>query len=280
MILDYKKFELYGKTVFEKGEVKTPFNMPNILQDEACFLYILDGIGVNISHNNQQNVTANESLLLKCGNYVVRMRSNSKKKMYSAFVVHFHPSVLKSIYNKELPKFLTKKTEDRHDTNMAKLASNILIDKFVQDFLVYFENPHLVTTDLLELKLKEIILLLHNSPNGSEIRLILSNLFTPHRYNLQQIVESHLYRNTTIYELAALCNMSLSSFKREFKNIFNDNPASYLRKMKLLKAEELVKTTKLRVNEIAEECGFEDASHFSNTYFKFYGKYPSSDRLT
>jgi hypothetical protein len=38
MMLDYKKFELYGKTVFEKGVVKPPYSQPSIMQDDSCFL--------------------------------------------------------------------------------------------------------------------------------------------------------------------------------------------------------------------------------------------------
>ncbi|MFZ6013484.1 MAG: helix-turn-helix domain-containing protein, partial [Bacteroidota bacterium] len=163
--------------------------------------------------------------------------------------------------------------------DMTKVLPNLLINKFIQEFLVYFENPHLVTSDLLELKLKEIILLLYNSQNNNTIKLILCNLFSPLQYSIQQIVETHLYRNITVDELAILCNMSTSTFKREFKKTFNDNPANYIRTKKMMKAEDLIKQTSLRINEIAEECGFEDVSHFSNTFFKFFGKYPSAYRL-
>ncbi len=276
MVIDYTKFELYGKIVFEKAVIKPPFSKPNIMQDEACFLHILEGIGIEISENNEEKVFAKESILMKCGNYVAKMRSEKENGKYSAFAVHFYPDVLKTIYHNDLPKFLDNSVQNTSKVDMTKVASNLLIDKFIQDFLVYFDNPHLVTTDLLELKLKEIILLLFNSRNGDVIKLILSNLFSPLQYSLQQIVETHLYRNITVEELATLCNMSTSTFKREFKKTFNDNPANYIRSKKMIKAEELIKRTSLRINEIAEECGFEDVSHFSNTFFKYFGKYPST----
>lgn len=280
MVIDYKKFELYGKTVFEKAVIKTPFSKPNIMQDEACFLHILEGIGIEVSENNEEKVFAKESILMKCGNYVAKMRSDKEGGVYSAFAVHFYPDVLKTIYHNDLPKFLKSNDKDLVNTDMTKVVSNLLIDKFIQEFLVYFDNPSLVSSDLLELKLKEIILLLHNSQNGEAIKLILSNLFSPQQYSLQQIVETHLYRNITVEELATLCNMSTSTFKREFKKTFNDNPANYIRAKKMMKAEELIKQTNLRINEIAEECGFEDVSHFSNTFLKFFGKYPTFYRLT
>jgi AraC-like DNA-binding protein len=280
MIIDYKKFELYGKTVFEKAVIKPPFSKPHIMQDEACFLHILEGIGIEVSEKNEEKVFAKESVLMKCGNYVSKMRSNKKNGMYSAFAIHFFSDVLKIIYHNDLPKFLKNNNEDLVTIDMTKSASNLLIEKYIQEFLVYFDNPNLVSTDLLELKLKEIILLLHNSQNSEAIKLILSNLFSPLQYSLQQVVESHLFRNITVEELATLCNMSTSTFKREFKKTFNDNPANYIRAKKMMKAEDLIKQTSLRINEIAEECGYEDVSHFSNTFFKFFGKYPTSFRLT
>lgn len=280
MVIDYKKFELYGKTVFEKAVIQPPFSKPNIMQDEACFLHILEGIGIELSVNNEEKVFAKESILMKCGNYVAKMRSDKEGGVYSAFAVHFYPDVLKTIYHNDLPKFLKNNDKDLIKRDMTKVVSNLLIDKFILEFLVYFDNPSLVSSDLLELKLKEIILLLHDSHNGEVIRLILSNLFSPLQFTLQQIVETHLYRNITVEELATLCNMSTSTFKREFKKTFNDNPANYIRAKKMVKAEELIKQTNLRINEIAEECGFEDVSHFSNTFFKFFGKYPTFYRLT
>ncbi|HMS66625.1 MAG TPA: AraC family transcriptional regulator [Saprospiraceae bacterium] len=280
MILDYKKFELYGKTVFEKAIIKTPFSKPNVMQDEACFLHILEGIGIEISENKEEKVFAKESILMKCGNYVAQMRSDKEDGVYSAFAVHFYPDILKTIYQNDLPKFLKNNNEDLVKLDMTKVVSNLLIDKFIQEFLVYFNNPNLVSSDLLELKLKEIILLLYNSSNSDSIRLILSNLFSPQQYAFHQIIETHLYRNITVEELATLCNMSTSTFKREFKKTFNDKPANYVRAKKMAKAEELIKQTTLRINEIAEECGFEDVSHFSNTFYKFFGKYPSFYRLT
>lgn len=280
MVIDYKKFELYGKIVFEKAVIRPPFSKPNIMQDEACFLHILEGVGIEVSENNEAKVFAKESILMKCGNYVAKMRSDKEGGVYSAFAVHFYPEVLKTIYHNDLPKFLKSNDKDLVNTDMTKVVSNLLIDKFIQEFLVYFDNPSLVSSDLLELKLKEIILLLYNSQNGETIKLILSNLFSPQQYSLQQIVETHLYRNVSVEELATLSNMSTSTFKREFKKIFNDNPANYIRTKKMMKAEELIKQTNLRINEIAEECGFEDVSHFSNTFFKFFGKYPTFYRLT
>ena len=280
MVIDYKKFELYGKTIFEKAVIKSPFSKPNIMQDEACFLHVLEGIGIEVSENNEEKVFAKESILMKCGNYVAKMRSEKENGIYSAFAVHFYPDVLKTIYQNNLPRFLKNSNKDLGNLDMTKVASNLLIDKFIQEFLIYFENPNLVSSDLLELKLKEIILLLYNSQNSDAIRLILSNLFSPLQYSLQQIVETHLFRNITVDELSTLCNMSTSTFKREFKKTFNDNPANYIRAKKMEKAEELIKQTNLRINEIAEECGFEDVSHFSNTFFKFFGKYPTFYRLT
>lgn len=280
MILEYRKFELYNKVVFEKAVIKPPFSKPNIMQDEACFLHILEGIGIEVSENRQEKVYAKESILMKCGNYLAKMRSGDNGDLYSAFAVHFYPDVLKAIYYNDLPKFLNITNTGLPGIDMAKVESNLLIDKFIQEFLVYFDNPDLISSDLLELKLKEIILLLYNSPNGDAIKVILLNLFSPQQYSLQQIVETHLYQNITVEELATLCNMSASTFKREFKKYFNNSPANYIRERKMIKAKELIKQTDLRVSEIAEKCGFEDVSHFSNTFFKFFGKYPTFYRLT
>nr|WP_242527975.1 AraC family transcriptional regulator [Muricauda sp. CAU 1633] len=146
--------------------------------------------------------------------------------------------------------------------------------------LFYFDNPSLVNEEILALKLKEIVLLLYQTKNAPAIQVILSNLFNPASYSFREIVESHYYSNITLEELAQLTNMSLSTFKREFKKIYGAPPASHIRKTKLQKAIDLMGSTDLRATDIAYECGFNNISHFSKTFKQVFGASPTSYKMT
>jgi len=81
-----------------------------------------------------------------------------------------------------------------------------------------------------------------------------------------------------VTELAKLANLSLSSFKREFQNIYNDTPANYLRTKKIEKAMDLLTQSDYSVSEICFQIGFSDTSHFTKTFKKHTKQSPLSFR--
>lgn len=277
MILDYKTIDLFGKMLFETVILKPPFKKPNPMPNEACFLYIMKGEYESVSEVETIKVKAEESLLMKCGNYTSRMLPAKSSETYQALAVHFYPEVLLKIYENKLPDFL-KETENT-DTHMTKLNSDALIHKYIEGILFYFNNPNLVNEEILILKLKEIILLLNQTQNAPAIRQVLSNLFNPNSYSFREIIEAHYYSNTTLDELAQLNNQSLSTFKREFKKLYNVSPATYLRDKKLEKSLELLTSTGLRATDIAYDCGFSNVSHFSKTFKQKFGVSPSAYKM-
>ena len=278
MIQDYKTIDLFGKLLFETIILKPPYKKPTLMPNEACFLYILQGEYNSISETQRVTIEAEESLLMKCGNYTCNMLPSGESDTYQALAVHFYPEILLKIYENKLPEFLTKKMH--LDTGMSKLKSDILIRKYIEGILFYFENPTLVNEEILILKLKEIVLLLNQTQNAPDIQSILSNLFEPNTYSFREIIQAHHYSNITLEELAILNNQSLSTFKREFKRIYNTSPATYLRDKKLEKSKELLISTDLRTTDIAYECGFTSISHFSKTFKLRYGTSPTTYKLT
>lgn len=71
---------------------------------------------------------------------------------------------------------------------------------------------------------------------------------------------------------------SVSKIKAVFKQAYGDTLYNYHLSKRLEKSFMLLKETNLPVNEIAEECGFKNVSHFSRTFKKVYGLPPSEVR--
>ena len=279
MVIEHRIINLFGKKVFEKAIVTPPFKNPNPLPNEACFLYVLEG--GNNSYSEEEHITLqqDEAVLMKCGNYMYEGIPDKDTGRGGIVAIHFHPEVLEKIYKNEVPAFLKKKELIPFRANMVAVKSEILINKYIESLLFYFENPGLVNEALLILKFKEIILLLLNTKDAPAIIEIMHNLFSPKSFSLKQMVEAHIFSPITIPDLARLTNNSLSSFKREFKKIYHDSPANYIKIKRLEKAAELLTVSDESISSIAYDCQFNDIAHFSNSFNAKYKCSPSQYRL-
>lgn len=278
MIIAHNTIDLFGKMLFEKAIIQTPFKKPNPMPDEACFLYIQQGAYNSISEEEELVIYEEESVLMKCGHYLSQMLPPQPKGHYKAVAIHFYPDVLKRAYGNELPSFLTKYTQ-RFQANMVKLKASVLVKKYIESVLFYFENPQLVSEDIFILKLKEIILLLLQTENSPQVLQILTNLFSPKTFTFKEVVEAHIFSDISIAELAELTHHSLSSFKREFKKIYADTPGNYIKNQRLERAAHLLQISEETISNIAFDHGFKDIAHFSKSFKEKYGITPSAYRV-
>ncbi|MDM8177798.1 AraC family transcriptional regulator [Olivibacter sp. 47] len=278
MVTDYKKFDLFGKTFIQKVDLKPPFEFAFPVAEQACFLYMLKGEMEYQSAGDQLKIPTHHSLLLNCINSGKQIHDTGSDSEGEIVIVTFHPDILKKVYDKEIP--LIFKPANRVTNQSRKAINNdFLIHKYIEGLLFYFENPSLVNDEILVLKLKEIILLLSQTQDAETIQVILSQLFSPATYTFKQIIEAHLFEQVGVEDLAQKANLSVSSFKREFKKLYDDSPANYIRTKRLERAAELLLVSNERITDIAFACGFNDLANFTKSFHDRYNVSPSNFRL-
>ena len=278
MILEHKTIDLFGKLLIEKAKAVPPLTLPNIMQNEACFMYVIEGKCTAVSATERLIADPPDAILMKCGNFLNFCVPDEKNPHYQAIAVHFHPEVLKKVYENQLPSFLAQPTNSRQ--TITRVPTTELIDKFIESISFYFEHPELVNEELLVLKVKELLLLLSQTDRGNQVKDILGSLFSPVSFKLKQVVESHIFEDISVGELAVLCSMSESSFKREFKKEYDASPASYIKGRKLNRAKDLLTIGQLSVADVAYDCGFNDLAHFSKSYKEKFGYSPSQTKVS
>ena len=278
MILDHKKFDLFGKQFLQKVTLKAPFEFEFPVENRACFLFLLNGEIQYQSNEEDIDISTNHSLLLNCKHSGKKIHNLNTNKKGELVIVTFHPDILKKVYEKELPKILQPNNEISIQSS-KKINNDFLIQKYIEGLLFYFENPILVNDEILVLKLKEIILLLSQTQDAETIQVILSQLFSPITYSFKQIIEANLFEHIGVEDLAQKTNLSVSSFKREFKKLYDDSPANYIRTKRLERAAELLLVSNERITDIAFDCGFNDLANFTKSFHDRYNVSPSNYRL-
>jgi AraC family transcriptional regulator, exoenzyme S synthesis regulatory protein ExsA len=280
MVNDYKKLDLFGKSFIQKVVLKPPFQFDFPVNEQACFLFVKAGEFQYQLDNEQKNIPTNYSLFLNCITSGKQIQNPDSGNICEIVIVTFYPEILKQVYDRELPSLLQAPKNIISNKTSEKINNDFLIQKYIEGLLFYFENPSLVNEDILILKLKEIILLLSQTKNAEAVQVILSQLFSPIVYTFKQIIEANLFSQLTLEELAQQTNLSLSSFKREFKKLYNATPANYIKTKKLEKATELLLVSNERISDIAFTCGFNDLANFTKSFGEKYNMTPTTYRLT
>ena len=79
-------------------------------------------------------------------------------------------------------------------------------------------------------------------------------------------------------ELAALCHISESHFRKIFQNQFKMSPKQYIIDTRILKAKDLLIEGDLKIQAVCEKCGFTNQYHFCRLFKEKTGQTPTQYR--
>ena len=88
-------------------------------------------------------------------------------------------------------------------------------------------------------------------------------------------ISRHYRENLTNAALAKRCGISEVYFRKLFSEITGVSPITYLHKLRIGKAAELLQEGRMRMSEIAETVGYSSIYHFSAMFKKYQGMPPS-----
>ncbi len=91
-------------------------------------------------------------------------------------------------------------------------------------------------------------------------------------------IQNNYTGEVCIAELAESCHMSLRSFLRHFKKIYNATPYDYVLNLRLSMICKDLKSTDLSINYISDKHGFNSLSSFNRQFKKKYNISPSDWR--
>ena len=79
-------------------------------------------------------------------------------------------------------------------------------------------------------------------------------------------------------EVASMCCMSLSTFKRHFRARFQMSPHRWIQSIRMRVAYELVTTCDISIEHIARMCSFSNVSYFTSIFRNTFGITPACAR--
>jgi transcriptional regulator GlxA family with amidase domain len=93
-------------------------------------------------------------------------------------------------------------------------------------------------------------------------------------------LDDNFIRKVSFPILASQFGMSTRTFNRRFKQALGKTPGGYLQQLRLGHARDMLQKTNLSIMEVAGQSGYQDASHFTRQFQKFFHITPGEYRET
>ena len=93
---------------------------------------------------------------------------------------------------------------------------------------------------------------------------------------MKQIVNDHLTDpNLNVEYLGSALSLSRTQLFRRVKAITGKGPLDYIRERRLVRADELLRTTDMTIQQVALELCFSSPGYFTKCYKEYFGHLPS-----
>lgn len=215
-------------------------------------------------------------LLFKAGNYLSTEISPDGNP-YHSLLIFFSDKVLNECKHK-YNHILSKQQSETVDSPYLYIPSDNYIENFKSSALQALETENL-STALQVLKFEEIMLYLLEQQGRKVIDFFDKSLAYFEVSAFKKVVEANIMNNILIEELAFLCAMSKSTFKRRFAEVYEKSPGQWQMEKRLDHSAYLLSVKKMNPSEVYEEVGFSNLSSFIQSFKKKFGLTPKRYQL-
>ncbi|MCX7549840.1 helix-turn-helix domain-containing protein [Xanthomarina sp. F2636L] len=243
-----------------KSKVNLGMNMFSFLQVGTKQVHFA---GTSVSVNK------NQSLLLKKGNWLWTELLDTDR-IYNCKLLFFSEKVLKEFLEKHIENHVVVNDEIPYFI----IKNDAYITSYLNSLSTIGHAPNIFMENLLSVKFEELMLYLIQK-YGNKFELYLHSLIIIESSPFKKIIESNIHSNLRLEEIAFLCNMSLSTFKRHFIKAYKVSPGKWLQDKRLQKAKETLEQGSLTPSDIYLEFGYNNLSNFSIAFKNKFGFNPS-----
>jgi AraC family transcriptional regulator, exoenzyme S synthesis regulatory protein ExsA len=238
-----------------------------IVLSKNLICILLNGTKEVFGPHESIKIDNREFLLIRSGN-VLMWESIAQGNKLESLLIFFSNKVLKEFCRKQKLDVPGHGDEHRAVVSMKK-----------DEYLLAFENSLKALEDhdlplIQTIKVEELLTYLAMKNRSGSFYSFVKNVIDDENANkLRDVVEANMSKGLAIDELAFLCHMSVSTFKRHFARTFKCSPKKYFTNKRMEKAKEWLLLER-RPSEIYLDLRYQNLSSFSNEFKKHFGISP------
>jgi len=199
----------------------------------------------------------------------------AKQTQFESILIFFDDKVLTdfSVANAKLIEVVQKKYQPTSRRYLS-FQKDDFINNYIQSVRLIVTGKKQISEEMKRLKLWELLLYLLEN-HGELLLSFLSRGTVLHNETLiRKVVEGNIIENLSLDEMAFLCNVSTSTFKRQFSKIYNTSPTSWFAEQKMKLAAKLLTEYGEKPGEIWFKLGYETHTSFTKSFKKYFGVSP------
>jgi AraC-like DNA-binding protein len=144
---------------------------------------------------------------------------------------------------------------------------------YIQSLVLTLRQGKRPSVAMKQLKMQELLLHLLETQPTRLLSFSHAQTISAVELRIRKVMEANLEHHLGIEELAFLCHLSVSSFKRHFKKIYGGSPMEWYHQQRMKLAGQLLHHEK--PGDIWHKLGFETHTGFTKSFRKYYGVSPS-----
>ncbi|XOV93352.1 MAG: helix-turn-helix domain-containing protein [Bacteroidota bacterium] len=248
-----------------------------IWSDANYFVFVTSGKKMWRSIYHDYIVESGDSLFVKKGGNLVHQYFDED---YCALMVFITDDFIQKFIQRFSGIIKDHLVDKDHQSDaVIRIQMDDYLQGYIHSLAAFLSSPTYPDKNLLNLKFEELLLNIFTRPIHKELASYLLSISKNQGAQLEQIMEQNFAYCLNLEQYASLCNMSLSSFKRNFQDVFKTSPGKWIAEKRLDFACHLLKTTDKTVNEIGFQCGFEDPSSFIRAFKQRFSNTPLQYRV-
>jgi len=267
--LSFNRFQ-YDQTVCLEYTCPLDAEQIGIFSRNDMLVHVLSGKKTYRTVNGEWTLVPGQTLYMKKGAEVIHQYFDDEYCMLGFFL---SDDLIRETFQEACGKMALSQSDEALEFTARQVEPTDFLEGYFHSMLTYFRGHNRPPDHILVLKLKELLITLMNADPA--LTAYFKYLTESDKPSIGQIMEKNFCYNLKMEEYAELCHRSLSSFKRDFQQLFGDTPGKWLQKRRIRYAAHLLSNTDMNVTQVAFDAGFEDLSHFSRAFKAVMGHNPT-----
>ncbi|MEO8238968.1 MAG: AraC family transcriptional regulator [Flavobacterium sp.] len=239
-----------------------------IILNQNIISFLIEGTKEVFFDNYALSINYSSFIIVKSGNCLMTEKLSNERNYQSVILFFTNEIVLKFIR-----KFELNKNDSTAYESVYTFDYNEFTKRFAYSLLDISKLSKDIQKKLLAVKFEEIMLYLTATYGTGFLYSLITNSSNVTQKFIRTI-ESNQLSKLTLKELAFLCDMSVSTFKREFEKHYTVSPIKWFQNKRLQHAQYLLNQEQKSPSEVYYEAGYENLSSFIQAYKSKYGVTP------